>query len=124
MAYHCLWFLDFYVTVEPGFSSPDFVRGGPEELPWPADGAAPLHSRAVFSREVLLRYLDHGRARLHERLNSLSADELAKPCPPGHPHAGKTLRQLLEVNLDHVRGHSGEIAGFLAQQGVDLGVRW
>jgi hypothetical protein len=121
IAGHCLWFLDFYVTADPsGFSTPDYVRGGPEEMPWPADGAAPLHPRAVFPRQVLLRYLDHGRTKLRRRLAGLTHDELEAVCPPGHPHAGKTLRQLLEVNLNHVRGHGGDIAAFLRQRGIEL----
>ena len=112
VAYHCLWFLDFYVTAEPeGFESPSYVRGGPEELPWPADGAAPL-TDVVFDRETLLRYADHGRAKVLERIGSVTDDELGERCGPNHPHAGRTLRELLGVNLAHVREHGGQLLEF------------
>jgi hypothetical protein len=115
VAYHCLWFLDFYVTADPdGFESPELVRGGPEELPWPADGAAPLADR-VFSRDDLLAYAAHGRSRVRQRVETMPAAELDTRCPPGHPHAGKTLRELLDVNLAHVREHGTQLLEFVSR---------
>jgi hypothetical protein len=117
VAYHCLWFLDFYRATEPaGFQSPPYVRGGPEEQGMAADGAAPL-PHPTYDREVLLRYLDYGRRRLHERLASVTDQELASKCPPGHPPAGKTLLELLEVNLQHVREHGGDLLAFVQRDG-------
>jgi DinB superfamily len=118
VAYHCLWFLDFYVSNDPvGFSSPEYVRGGPEELVWPADDAAPVPGHP-FPREDLIRYLDHGRRQLRGRLASVSQEELTTPLPAGHPHAGKTLRQLLDVNLNHVREHGKDLADFVERGSV------
>jgi DinB family protein len=116
VAYHCLWFLDFYLTTDPaGVQSPDYVRGGPEEQGMAADGAAPLpHPR--YGRDVLLRYLDHGRRRLHDRLASATEQELASTCPIGHPHAGKTLLELIEVNLQHVQDHGGAMLTFVERE--------
>jgi hypothetical protein len=58
VAYHCLWFLDFYVTTEVvEFQSPEYVRGGPEEQGMAADGAAPVPVKPCYPREVLLAYL-------------------------------------------------------------------
>jgi hypothetical protein len=113
VGYHCLWFLDFYVTADPsGFESPEYVRGGPEEMPWPADGAAPLADR-VFSKEALLAYADYGRHRVRARIESIPEEEFAARCAANHPHAGKTLRQLLDVNLAHVREHGGQMFAFV-----------
>jgi DinB superfamily len=119
IAYHCLWFLDFYLTTDPaGVQSPDYVRGGPQEQAMAADGAAPLpHPR--YARDVLLRYLDHGRRRLHDRLASATDQELASTCPIGHPHAGKTLLELIEINLQHVQEHGGDMLAFV-QRGAPL----
>jgi hypothetical protein len=105
--------LDFYVTADPsGFESPEYVRGGPEEMPWPADGAAPLADR-VFSKEALLAYADYGRHRVRARIESIPEEEFAARCAANHPHAGKTLRQLLDVNLAHVREHGGQMFAFV-----------
>lgn len=116
VAYHCLWFLDFYVRADPsGFESPEYVRGGPEEMPWPADGAAPLCDRPI-SRDALLRYVDHGRRQVRQQLETLPDAALAERCGAGHPHAGKTLHELLLVNLAHVREHGGQMQEFLRRQ--------
>jgi hypothetical protein len=118
VAYHCLWFLDFYQTTEPaGFETPDYVRGGPEEMAWPPDGAAPLPDR-VFDRDVLLRYLAHGRDKILERLVTVTDADLGALCPVGHPQAGKSLLELLMVNLEHVREHGRQIESFLTARGV------
>jgi hypothetical protein len=110
VAYHCLWFLDQYSAAD--FDMPTrFVeaRGGPEELPFPAaDGAAPLPGQAI-GRDVLLRYLDWGRAQLRERIGTV---DMATPVGSHHPHAGKTLAQLYQVNLDHLREHGGQLLAF------------
>jgi hypothetical protein len=122
IVYHCLWFLDFYQRVDPvGFMSPEYVRGGPMEVAWADDGAAPI-VETVFSKDVLLRYLEHGRRTVAERLTAATDSELGERCPAGHPWAGSSLRELLEVNLRHVREHGEQVHGFLATQGVDVPV--
>jgi hypothetical protein len=121
VAYHCLWFLDFYQTANPaGFESPEYVRGGLEEMAWPEDGAAPI-ADWVFSKEVLLRYLKYGRRKLSDRLVALTDTELVNRCPAGHPRAGSTLLELLEINVRHVREHGDAVRDFLVRQGVEPG---
>lgn len=110
VAYHCLWFLDQYTL--PDFEMPTkFVdaRGGPEELPFPAaDGAAPLPGPAI-SREVLLRFLEFGREQLHARISTV---DMAAAVSKGHPHAGKTLAGLYQVNLHHLCEHGAQLLAF------------
>ncbi len=118
VAYHCLWFLDFYVTTDVGgFQSPAYMRGGPEEQGMAADGAVPVPVGPCYPREILLAYLAHGRARVLERIANATEVELAAPCPQAHPHRGKTLLQLLHVNLEHVREHGGQLKGLLEDRG-------
>jgi hypothetical protein len=112
VAYHCLWFLDFYASTGAGFESPEYVRGGPEEQGMAADGAAPLPA-PVFPRDVLLRYVEHGRGKIRDTIAAVTDDELQVLCPSWHPHRGKTLEQLLAVNLRHVREHGGDLLAFV-----------
>jgi len=116
VAYHCLFYLDFYMTVDMGsFQTPEYIRGGVEEDPINEHGTAKFPDE-VYPRELLLRYLDYGRSRAHDVLSLLTPEKLAEKCPPYHPHAGKTFEQLLHVNLEHVREHGGQIRDFLAAQ--------
>jgi hypothetical protein len=113
VAYHSLWFLDFYATVDmASFESPEYVRGGPEEKAWPADGAAPLPT-PVYPQDVLLQFLEHGRAKVRRMLPALTDAELAAALPEHHPHQGKTFEQLLGVNLAHVREHGRDLLAFV-----------
>lgn len=106
VAYHALWFLDFYATpFDQPFESPEYVRGGPEELPFPAaDGAAPIPTEVV-DRDVLLRYLAHGRTKVATTLATATDAQLAALAPDYHPWAGTPFEQLLEVNLRHLVEH-------------------
>jgi DinB family protein len=113
VAYHCLWYLDFYLTTDMAtFRSLEAVRGGPEEQGMAADGAARLPS-PIYPREILLEYLDYGRRRALALIPSVTDNELQARCPPGHPHAGKSLEQLLGVNLAHLREHGGDLVAFV-----------
>ena len=123
VAYHCLFYLDWYVTTEMmatpaapegSFATPEFIRGGVEEDPFNENWTLKLPDH-VYRRELLLRYLDYGRARAH-RVIPLTDDDLAKTCGPHHPHAGKTLEHLLLINLAHLREHGGQIRRFLAER--------
>ncbi len=110
IAYHCLFYLDFYVTTDmASFETPEYIRGGVEEDPINEFGTAKFPD-AVYPRDLLLRYLDHGRARVRNILPSLTEEDLEERLPPHHPHGGKTLAQLLHVNLHHVREHGGQIS--------------
>lgn len=114
VAYHCLFYLDFYMTTDMGsFQTPEFIRGGVEEDPINEFGTAKFPD-GVYPRELLIKYLDHGRAQARDVISSLTDEELAKRCPPHHPHAGKTLAELLQVNLAHIREHGGQIRDFIA----------
>jgi hypothetical protein len=120
VVYHCLWFLDYYQNADPAdFATPEYVRGGPQEMAFADDGAAPI-TNWVFSKVVLLRYLDHGRRTLNDRLVAATESELAERCPAGHPHAGSSLLELLQINLRHVREHGDSVRAFLVGEGIDL----
>lgn len=113
VAYHCLFYLDFYLTTDmASFQTPEYIRGGVEEDPINEFGTAKFPDR-VYPRDLLLEYLAYGRARARDVISSVTDSDLAKRCPPHHPHAGKTLDQLLRVNLAHVREHGGQIRDFL-----------
>jgi hypothetical protein len=115
VAYHCLWFLDYYATNDAErFRSPEMVRGGPEEQGFAADGAVALPTGQV-SRAVLLEYTAYCRRKVEEEIRRAAEADFRRPRPSGHPHAGETYAELLEGNLAHVREHGGQLERFLAE---------
>jgi len=124
VAYHAVFYLDWYVTTEMlktpitpdgSFEPPAFIRGGVEERPFNEDWTLRL-PESVYQRGLLLRYLDYGRRRARQIISALTEDDLAATCPRHHPHEGKTLAALLQVNLAHLREHAGQIRQFLAER--------
>ena len=102
------------IARDGSFATPEFIRGGVEEAPFNENWTLKLPNH-VYRRELLLLYLDYGRARAHRVISSLTDEDLAKTCGREHPHAGKTLEQLLRINLAHLREHGGQIRRFLAK---------
>lgn len=114
IAYHCLFFLDLYCWDETGsFATPPEFANGPEDQGIDEFGAARFPN-VTYSRDELLGYVDYCRGRVRETLANLTVRQRAIKLRPGHPHAGKSFEQLLEVNLAHVREHGDQLATFIA----------
>jgi DNA-binding MarR family transcriptional regulator len=62
----------------------------------------------VFPRYVLLRSLDHGRAKVRRVLPALTDAELAAPSGKS-----KTFEQRLLESLERVREHGGQLPAFV-----------
>lgn len=120
VAYHALWFLDYYLTL-PGqpFESPDYVRGGPEELGFAADGAVAVPDR-VWDRDALLTYVRHGHGQI-SAVADVTDEELALVFDGDHPRAGSTYGGVLRVVLDHLREHGAQMEDLLVREGVIAG---
>ena len=120
VAYHALWFLDFYLT-PPGepFESPAYIRGGPEELGFAADGAVAVPDR-VWGRDALQDYVRHG----HDRIGTVAHvtdEQLAARFDDEHPRAGESFARVLQVVVDHLREHGGQMEDLLVREGVLAG---
>lgn len=118
VAYHCLFFLDFYLWDGTGrWSTPPEFVNGPMDQGIDDHGAARLPN-VRYSPAELLGYVSYCRARAREVLTNLRDSQLRRRCPSWHPHAGKTFRALLYVNLTHIREHGGQLADFLASGAI------
>lgn len=111
VAYHCLFFLDLDATADRrDLRPPEFARGGPEEHYPAADGASAIPGvhAPVFPRDVLLRFLDHGRAKMRRVVPALTDAELAAASG-----RNKTFEQRLVESLEHVREHGSQLLAFV-----------
>jgi hypothetical protein len=109
IAYHCLFFVDYYLWDGVGdWSTPPSFIGGPVDQGIGPDGAAVLPD-LVYSREQLLDYVDYCRARARDVLGNLTVEQTRRICGPRHPRSGATFGQLLEVNLAHLREHGAQL---------------
>ena len=115
VAYHTLFYLDFYsADADPAFQPPaPFTLS---EL----DPAGPMPER-TYSQAELLDYLAVGRERCRARIERLTAADGVEPRRLG-PLPGTAL-ELLLYNMRHVQHHTGQLNLYLRQAGI-VPPRW
>ncbi len=115
VAYHTLFFLDYYLSdTADGFAPPaPFTL---EEL----DPAGVLPER-VFTKAELLGYLEHGREKARRLVDALT-DETAREVRRFNRRDWTVLEWLL-VTLRHVQHHTAQLNLVLRQQ-TDAAPAW
>jgi len=109
-AYHCLFFLDYYLTLEPiqflppqPFTLSEFEDRMPER---------------VFTKAELLEYLRYGREKCQNLIRGLT-DEIVSSL---WINESKTMRypvlEILLYNMRHVQHHSAQL-NLLLRQSID-----
>ena len=114
MVYHTLFFLDYYMSESAeGFAPPEpFTLG---EL----DPAGVLPDR-VYSKEELLKYLQHGRQKSRDAIDALTEEIAHQPC--GFKK-DLTVAELYLYNMRHLQHHAAQLNLLLRQQ-TDSAPRW
>jgi hypothetical protein len=115
LAYHTLFFLDFYLSgSREGFAPP------PPYTLSELDPAGRLPER-VYAKEELRGYLDHGRRKLRTVIETLS-DERARH-PSGFFEPDLSVEELLLYNMRHVQHHAAQL-NLILRQTIDSAPRW
>ena len=116
LAYHTLFWLDFYLSDSPDSFTPPPPFGLEELDP---EGALP---ERPYGKSELLAYLEHGRAKCRARIAGLTEAEARRRFPL---FSGLELEiaELLLYNLRHVQHHSAQLNLILRQQ-TDSATGW
>lgn len=108
LAYHTLFWLDYYLDESPaGFRPP--APYGLEEM----DPAGVLPPR-VYSQAELLAYLEHGRAKCRAAMLALTDESGARPS--GFPRREGSVLELHVYALRHVQHHAAQLYLRLRQE--------
>ena len=107
LAYHTLFYLDLYLSP----STNGFVP--PEPFTLAELDPSGLMPDRVYSRKVLLDYLEHGRAKARTRVDALSADTAGAICDYGWIEL--TAFEALLYNMRHVQHHTAQLNLILRQ---------
>ena len=115
VAYHTLFFLDLYLTgTLEGFAPPaPFTMSE-------VDPAGVMPER-VYTKDELLAYLRHGRAKCHAAIEAMTDGEGALPA--GFPWLQLSRAELLLDNLRHVQHHAAQL-NLILRQVTDSAPRW
>ncbi len=122
-AYHCLIFLDYYLTIPPtNFSSPlPFTITEPADLP--ADAIDDLVPNRIYSREELLDYLQSCRNKCHQVIADLTEEKLNERWIEEEGNRSYPFLELLLYNMRHVQHHAAQL-NLLLRQGIDDAPKW
>jgi hypothetical protein len=114
-AYHCLFYLDFYVSDEErGFAPP------PPFTLSEFDPTGLLPDR-TYSRDELRAYLRHGRRKCRSRIERLAEEDLGRPC--GFQRRDLTVVELLLYDMRHVEHHAAQL-NLLLRQKAGVATPW
>lgn len=124
-AYHCLLFLDYYLTIPAPkiFSSPlPFTIAASDGLI--GDAIDDLIPDRMYSRKELLDYLQASREKCHQLIAGLTAEKLTERWieqeEGGRNYA---VLELLLYNMRHVQHHAAQL-NMLLRQGIKDAPDW
>lgn len=114
-AYHCLFFLDYYLTLEPKKFSPpppftlsEFEHEMPER---------------VYTKEELLTYLSFCRQKCHTLISGMTEEIASSHWVNQSRSMDYPLVELLIYNMRHVQHHAAQLNLILRQE-IDHAPEW
>ena len=106
-AFHCLFFLDYYLTMDPKTFSPPTpftLSEFEDEMP-----------DRVYSKEELLNYLHYNRDKCKSLLSGLTTASLAERWINSSGSMNYTVMEILLYNMRHVQHHAAQLNLHLRQ---------
>jgi hypothetical protein len=115
VAFHSLFFLDFYLAEsEEGFLPP---------APFTLDelDERGLMPERVYTKVELLEYLEHGRKKCRQTIAAMTEERATRRC--GFSWLDINGQEILLYNMRHVQHHAGQLHLILRQK-IDSAPRW
>jgi hypothetical protein len=122
-AYHCLVFLDYYLTIPPeNFSSPlPFTIAESGDVP--ADAIDDVIPDRIYSKTELLDYLQSSREKCRILIAGLTEEKLKERWVEEPGDMNYSVLELLLYNMRHVQHHAAQLNLFL-RQGINNAPGW
>lgn len=111
IAYHTLFFLDYYITTDPENFSPPKPFSLSEFNP---DGEMP---ERVYSKEELINYLGYCRKKLQNLIISLTEESSKSRWV--NSYRDYSLIEILLYNMRHVQHHAAQLNLLIRQIGIE-----
>ncbi len=123
ITYHCLVFLDYYLTVLPAnFTSPlPFTIM--EEGEVPADALDDVIPDRIYTREELLDYLQLSRQKCYTLIAALNEEKLQERWIENPGNMNYSVLEILLYNMRHVQHHAAQL-NLLLRQAINDAPGW
>ncbi|AFD07553.1 DinB family protein [Solitalea canadensis] len=115
IAYHCIFYLDYYSTEEPQYFSPPEPYTLSEFDP---EGAMP---ERVYSKQELLDYLHYGRQKGRQLISGLTDEIAAKRFV--NEYRDYSILEVILYNMRHIQHHTAQL-NLLLRQKIDDAPKW
>ena len=113
-AYHCLFWLDYYLTLDPT----NFEPPPPFTLSEFENGAMPGRT---YSKEELISYLQYGRKKCYDLIATMT-DEIANSRWK-NDYKDYPVLEILCYNMRHVQHHTAQL-NLLLRQEINDAPKW
>ncbi|PSL47904.1 DinB family protein [Chitinophaga niastensis] len=122
-AYHCLIFLDYYLTVPPkNFSSPlPFTIAAPDDVI--DDAIGDVIPDSIYSKKELLDYLQLSREKCHKLIAGLTEEKLKERWIEEPGTMNYSVLEILLYNMRHVQHHAAQL-NFILRQEINNAPGW
>jgi len=107
-AYHSLFYLDYYLTLEPERFSP------PSPFTLSEFDPSGILPESVYSKEELLAYLKSSRVKCHALIAKLTEDGASKRWV--NEYRNYSVFEILLYNMRHVQHHAAQLNLLLRQE--------
>jgi len=111
IAYHCLFWTDYYLTLEPNNFQPPIPFTFSEFDP---SGRKPDR---IYTKQELLNYLEHSRTKAKRLIEDLTLDKLNSRWI--NDYKNYSLLEILLYNLRHIQHHTAQLNLLLRQSNIE-----
>lgn len=117
MAYHCLVFLDYYLTIPPNnFTSPLPFTLAESEDAIVEDALDDIIPDRIYSKTELLDYLQLSREKCHKLIADLTPERMNERWIEEPGNMNYSVLELLLYNMRHVQHHAAQLNLFLRKE--------
>ncbi|MEO6550606.1 MAG: DinB family protein [Ferruginibacter sp.] len=114
-AYHCLFFLDYYLTMEPEHFSPP--------LPFTLSEFEHTKPDRVYTKIELLDYSQFNRGKCRKLINGLTEEKLTTRWINVSGTMNYSVLEILLYNMRHVQHHAAQL-NLLLRQSINNAPKW
>jgi hypothetical protein len=114
-AYHCLFFLDYYLTMDPKTFSPP--------APFTLSEFGDAMPDRIYTKQELISYLQYNREKCHSLLSRLPAEKLQERWINMSGTMNYSILEILLYNMRHVQHHTAQL-NLLLRQSINDAPVW
>jgi hypothetical protein len=114
-AFHCLFFMDYYLTMDPKTFSPP--------KPFTVSEFEDTMPDSVYEKHELINYLQYNRDKCYSLITTLTVEKLQERWINVSGSMNYSVLEILLYNMRHVQHHAAQL-NLLLRQSIDSAPDW